>query len=79
MSKTIIHTILRVVQTQAILFSKSMSDPTLSEIDFKNKMTWVRATLKILSFWNARLAGVILPDERRLFTAQNFELTKKSS
>ena len=47
---------LRVVQTQAILFLKSiserdgsdsefqnrcMADPPLSDIDFKNKMTWV--------------------------------------
>ena len=33
--------LLRVVQTQGILFLKSMSDPPLSDIDFKNKMAWV--------------------------------------
>ena len=83
-------TFLRVVQTKAILFAKSMSegfgsdierfwntmtlssiyswsiqkfivpfqsrwmsDPTLSEIDFKNKMTWVWTTLNLLpsEFW----------------------------
>ena len=26
--------------------SRSMSDPTLSDIDFKNKMAWVWTTLK---------------------------------
>ena len=25
-----------------------MSDPTLSDIDFKNKMAWVRTTLRAL-------------------------------
>ena len=77
--------ILRVVQTQAILFlksmsgkvrstlnlngvifnrfrvdleiqfqSRSMSDPTFSDIDFKNKMAWIWTTLKISKmklFW----------------------------
>ena len=82
--RTPLYNFLRVVQTQAILFLKSMSewdgsdierlrnwmmnfsidsipiedeviqiqfrsmsDPTLSDIDFKNKMVWVRTTLKL--------------------------------
>ena len=28
--------------------SLSMSDPTLSDMDFKNKMAWVRTTLKMI-------------------------------
>ena len=28
--------------------SRSMSDPSLSDIDFKNKMVWVETTLKII-------------------------------
>ena len=56
--------ILRAVQTKTIQFSQSisesdghdfiqsqsryMSDPALSDIDFKNKMAWVWTTLKNL-------------------------------
>ena len=29
------------------IHSRSMSDPTISDIDFKNKMAWVWTTLKI--------------------------------
>ena len=32
------------------ILSRSMSDPTLSDIDFKNKMAWVWTTLKIDPF-----------------------------
>ena len=32
--------------------SRSMSDPLLSDIDFKNKMAWVRTTSVFTSFWN---------------------------
>ena len=35
----------RVVKTQAILYLKSMSDPPLSDIDFKNEMAWVWTAL----------------------------------
>ena len=35
-----------VIQIQA----RSMSDPPLSDIDFKNKMTWVWTTLKRTTF-----------------------------
>ena len=38
---------LRVVQTQAISFWKSMSERGVSDIEFKNKMAWVRVTLKM--------------------------------
>ena len=30
--------------------SRSMSDPPLSDIDFKNKMDWVWTTLKLFQF-----------------------------
>ena len=38
--------------------SRSMSDPTFSDIDFKNKMAWVWTTLKdtlVSDFWFSNL------------------------
>ena len=36
------------MQDDVIQFkSRSVSDPTLSDIDFKNKVTWVSTTLKM--------------------------------
>ena len=32
-----------------IIQSRSMSDPPLSEIDFKNKIAWVWTTLKLIA------------------------------
>jgi len=38
--------------------SRYMSDPLLSDIDLKNKMAWVRTTLKWTQYWTCVSEGL---------------------
>ena len=60
--------------------SRSMSDPPLYDIDFKNKMARVRTSLKELDFGPLNFSSIFMitcPDFGPLFNSSNFRFWSK--